>query len=182
MFHTIETTRLRLRPIKDTDIDAMHAQWLEPEVLRYLCDGEQIPRSRMEEIVAASDALFTDHDCGFWCVEDKATRHLLGFAAFWFFHEPPVLELMYGLSAKHWGHGYATEAARALVHYGFEHLGLERIDTSTDVPNTASAKVMERAGFRFDHRTDEGLWGMLHYVLERADDARPFEPITVSSL
>jgi len=166
------------------DIDSMHTIWLEPDVLRYLCDGERVPRERIEEIVDASGELFRDQALGLWCIETQAATELIGFAAFWYFHEPPVLELMYGLKSAAWGHGYATEAARALLRYGFEHLGMETIRTSTDVPNVASVRVMERAGFRFDRRTEDGLWGMLHYTVARRDLApwdQPFRLITADA-
>ena len=56
-------------------------------------------------------------------------------------------DIGYELSPKHWGHGYATEAARAMVGFGFAELGLQRISSWCIADNVASARVLERLGF-----------------------------------
>src|SRR5262245_58754509 len=66
-----------------------------------------------------------------------------------YFHDPPQLELLYGIAPDRWNKGLATEAAIAMIGYGFEVLGFERIEASTDALNAASVRVMARAGMRF---------------------------------
>ena len=59
---------------------------------------------------------------------------------------------------EHWSRGLATEAAKAMIQFGFEQLGFERIIASADAPNVASHRVMEKAGMAFDKRvTVDGL-------------------------
>lgn len=166
-FH-IETARLRLFPLAAADVDALHALCLDPEVARYMFDGERIPRDVIEEFVATSDHLFVEHRYGLWRAESKEDGGLIGFGGFWFFHEPPVCELFYGLGSAHWGRGYATELSHGVLRYGFETLAMTEVRASTDVPNVASTRVLDRLGFRLDRRSDESTWGTLHYVLPRA--------------
>jgi ribosomal-protein-alanine N-acetyltransferase len=90
---------------------------------------------------------------------------LIGFCGFWHFHEPPELELLYGIAPDHWHKGLATEAANAMIRYGFDVLRFERIVASTDAANTASVRVMERAGLRFWKR--EMTNGLDHDLLRR---------------
>ena len=68
----------------------------------------------------------------------------------WHFHDPPQLELLYGIAPEYWNRGFATEVSLAMMRYGFEVLGFERIDASTDAPNRASVRVMEKAGMKFE--------------------------------
>ena len=55
-------------------------------------------------------------------------------------HQPPQLELLYGIAPEHWNKGLATEAANAIIRHGFDTLGFERIEASTDAPNAASVR------------------------------------------
>ena len=80
-------------------------------------------------------------------------------------------ELGYELNPDCWGHGYAIEAATAMVRFGFRALGLERITSWCIADNTASARVLERLGFRFQKRLSRQeyfkgrWWDTLSYVL-----------------
>jgi ribosomal-protein-alanine N-acetyltransferase len=150
--HEIETSRCRLRSIETADLDAIHAIWTHPEVRRYLWDDEIIPRELAASVIAQSQAQFRDEGHGLWVARPRDGEEILAFCGFWYFHEPPQLELLYGVAAEHWGRGLASELAAAMLRHGFERLGFERIVGSTDTPNAASVRVMERAGMSFDER------------------------------
>ena len=62
---------------------------------------------------------------------------------------PQDVEVAWRLAHEHWGHGYATEAGRAWLAYGFETLGLDRIISMTDEPNVRSLAVMRRLGLTY---------------------------------
>ena len=80
------------------------------------------------------------------------------------------LELYYGLDPRHWGRGYATEGARAVLAYGFDVLGLDAIPIRTDGPNAASVAVMERLGARYVRTDETGAFGTtIVYVARRGD-------------
>ena len=88
-------------------------------------------------------------------------------------------EIGYWLGVPYWGHGYATEAARALIDHAFEDLGLERLEAGARVSNPASRRVLEKCGFQWNSvvllrihaiassapidrfRLDRGLWASL---------------------
>jgi RimJ/RimL family protein N-acetyltransferase len=80
----------------------------------------------------------------------------------------------YCLNRQFWGQGYATEAARALLEFGFTHLNLHRIFALCDTANTASAHVMEKIGMQYEGRFREnlqcrGAWrdSLLYAILDR---------------
>lgn len=166
----IETARLRLRPFRPDDLDDLHKLWTEPEVREYLWDGEIITKERVESLINTSIISFDNHRFGLWAVLPRKEESLIGFCGFWFFHEPPKLELLYGLSAAHWHKGLATEATRAMLNYGFEELSFERIEASTDAANLASSKVMERAGMRFWKREATNGLDTIYFAISRADE------------
>ena len=83
-------------------------------------------------------------------------------------------DIGYELALEHWGHGYATEAALAIVNFGFRELGLHRISSWCIADNAASARVLERVGMRLEGRLLENeyfkerwwdtlLYGLLEY-------------------
>jgi [ribosomal protein S5]-alanine N-acetyltransferase len=164
--HEIRTQRARLRPLEPADLDDIHRVWTDPEVRRYLWDDEVIPRELAASVIEQSQAQFGDEGHGLWLARGHDSEEIIAFCGFWYFHEPPQLELLYGVAAPHWGRGLATELAAAMLRHGFETLGFERIVGSTDTPNTASARVMEKAGMTFDRReTVDGKDTVFYFVL-----------------
>ena len=102
---------------------------------------------------------------------------MIGFAGLRPLPDAPDLELYYGLDPRHWGHGYATEAARGVLDYGFDVLGLEAIPIRTDGPNAASVAVMERLGARYLRTDATGAFGTtIVYVVEPRLTRRRFLP------
>lgn len=166
---TIETARLRLRPLTPGDADDLHRLWTEPGVRRYLWDDEVIARGRVVATVEESVASFASRGYGLWAVSPRAGGAFIGFCGFWHFHEPPRLELLYGIDPAHWHRGFATEAARAVMRYGFDELSFERIEASTDAANAASARVLERAGMSFRKRETADGRDTVFYAVSREE-------------
>lgn len=166
---TIETARLYLRPFTLADVDELHRLWAEPGVRKYLWDDEVIPRGRVESIVEASIALFNSSGFGLWAVSPKLEDKLIGFCGFWHFHEPPKLELLYGISQKYWSLGIASEAATSIMRYGFEELSFDRIEASTDAANQASSQVMKRIGMSFWKQELTNGLDTVYYAITQAD-------------
>lgn len=165
----IETARLRLRPFRLDDVDALHRLWTEPEVRQYLWDDDVITSERVESLINTSLTSFDDHGFGLWAVLPREEESLIGFCGFWFFHEPPKLELLHGISPVQWHKGLAAEAARAMLNYGFKELSFERIEASTDAANLASSKVMERAGMSFWKRETTNGLDTVNFAISRGD-------------
>jgi ribosomal-protein-alanine N-acetyltransferase len=163
----IETSRLQLRPFTLDDVDELHLLWTDPLVRKYLWDDQVIPRETTRAIIENSVTSFETNRFGLWAVLPQAKEKLVGFAAFWYFREPPQLELLYGLSPAHWNKGLGTEVARALITYGFEELSFERIDASTDAANVESARVMEKVGMVLQKRENTNGLDTVYYSISR---------------
>jgi ribosomal-protein-alanine N-acetyltransferase len=144
----IETARLRLRPFTLDDLDALHRFWTDPDVRRYLWDDRTISREQAEAMLQSSLVSFQTHGFGQWAVIHVEHDSLIGFCGLRSTDDPLEAELLYGIAPPYWGQGLATEAARAVLRYGFEEKKLARIVASADRPNVASVRVMERAGMR----------------------------------
>ncbi|MEM8931115.1 MAG: GNAT family N-acetyltransferase [Acidobacteriota bacterium] len=142
----LASARLRLRPVVDGDIDDLHRLFDDPGVRRYLFDDARVSREQTTEMVAISRRQFASRGHGLWVVEREGYGRLVGFGGFWFFFEPPQLQLLYGLHPDVWGQGLATELAGRLLDHGFDTLGFDAIVGATDPPNIASIRVMEKLG------------------------------------
>ncbi len=175
----IQTARLSLRPYTPDDRDALHAMWTEPAVRKYLFDDKVVSPDWVASEIQDSIRLFEDHGMGQWGVRPQDGDRLIGFCGYRFFHEPPELQLLYGLHPRVWGRGFATEAARAVMRYGFEQLGFHRIVASANAPNTDSISVMENTGMRFEKRVSINTSDLVYYSLS-SDDFQPEDgPYTV---
>ena len=163
----LETARLTMRPFAVSDVDEIHRIWIDPGVRKFLWDDEVIPREQAAAVIADSMAHVESTGYGLWAVRRKGEKAIIGFCGYWFFHDPPELELLYGMGTEQWGKGLATEAARAMIRYGFEELGLARIQASTDAPNRASVRVMEKCGMAFDRREASNGLDTVYYALPR---------------
>jgi [ribosomal protein S5]-alanine N-acetyltransferase len=162
----LHTPRLYLRPIAPTDLAALHAMLTHPQVRRFLCDDRILPLEQVAEWIEESAKLFQTERFGLWGMFPRFDRvQFLGFCGFWYFHTPPELELAYALNFDYWGQGLATEAARAMLHYGFEQLKLDRIAASTDEPNTASRRVLEKLGMSLVRRSQPASSVLVHYAI-----------------
>ncbi|HKS40763.1 MAG TPA: GNAT family N-acetyltransferase [Blastocatellia bacterium] len=167
MSREIQTSRLRLRPITGADLDAIHRLWIDPGVRRYLWDDEVIPIDQAASAIETSQSLFEANGYGLWIVCPRDEETVIGFCGYWFFHDPPELELLYGIATTEWNKAFATEAAIAMIKYGFEELSFNRIQASTDEANQASVRVMEKAGMIFDKRDLTNGLDTIYYSITR---------------
>ena len=162
---SLKTTRCELRPFQAEDLQALHALWIRPGMRKYLWDDEIISLEVTQEILEQSIENLAQGKYGLWAIHlSGQDESLAGFCGFWPFHEPPQVELLYGLDEAHWGNGYATEVAKAMIPIGRELFNLDSIIASTDKPNQASIDVLSRLGMRqvrFDEET-----GTCHFELE----------------
>jgi RimJ/RimL family protein N-acetyltransferase len=172
------TARIRLRRIETGDVPRWHREvFSDPGVMRYLPSGAPVPLRRTHEVLGRFDGAWTGAGFGPWGVELRATGELVGHCGLRRVEElPGEVEVLYALGRDHWGNGYATEAARASLRYGFERLGLPRILAFAVPANTASRRVMQRLGMGFERRARLFGIDVVVYGLER--DA--FDPGTGS--
>jgi ribosomal-protein-alanine N-acetyltransferase len=143
----LRTPRLLLRPFAPEDEEALFRFLNEPQVRRYLCDDLPVPREMVQEQIALSQRNFRERGFGLFSLfREERPEVFIGFTGLGRIDEGEDVELWYGLSPEHWGHGLATEAAEAMLRFGFEQVGLKEIWAGADLPNAASFRVMERLG------------------------------------
>jgi len=180
--YPLRTRRLLLRPYAQGDVDGLYAYQRLPEVHRYLYT-EPRTRAEVEAIVAerAGLAVLTETGKAITLVAELAqTGELVGDCVlFWRSQEHEQGEVGYVFNPAYHGRGYATEAVGALLRLGFEGLGLHRIAGHLDARNTASARVLERAGLRREAHLVEnefvkGEWAdeLIYGILRREWEAR----------
>jgi RimJ/RimL family protein N-acetyltransferase len=169
MRNVLTTDRLHLHPLAVANAAALHALWTDVNVRRFLWDGQIIPREQTSDIIDTSAQLYRERGLGLWAAHPRECDELIGIGGFWFFRDPPDLELLYAVAADQWNRGYATEIARAVVAYGLEHLCMTEIRASTDAANVASVRVLEKAGFQFERRAVTGGLNTVYYRLSRED-------------
>lgn len=152
----LETERLRLRPWCDADLPPFAKLNADPVVNEFLLG----PIGRLESDLAAGRirAHFAERGFGLWAVEVRGEIPFAGFVGLsvpsFDAHFTPCVEVGWRLSRLAWGKGYAPEAARAALRFGFEELGLSEIVSFTVPENRRSRRVMEKIGMRNDPADD----------------------------
>jgi len=143
--HLLSTERLVLRPVTTDDHAAVLAHWTQPDVRRFLFDGAALSGVEVAETIEESIGDFAARGFGVWLIELGSTADLIGTAGL-----RPLgssgLEIFYSLAPGAWGHGYATEAARAVMEYGLGALALPEVLAEVDEGNAASVAVVKRLG------------------------------------
>lgn len=127
----------------------------DPEVREHL--GDVLTREQSDASVAQFQAEFDQRGYGWWAVEVRATGEFIGFAGLDRVDDGlpfTGVEIGWRLARSAWGHGYATEAATAVLAYGFDTLGLPEILAVTTATNLRSQAVMRRIGMTRDPADD----------------------------
>jgi RimJ/RimL family protein N-acetyltransferase len=152
----LETERLFLREWRDPDVDAFIIMNADPLVMEFF--PETYSEERTRRFVDRIRDCWAERGYGLWAVERKDTAGFIGYVGLWpaMFpaHFTPAVEVGWRLVANQWGCGYATEAARASLRYGFETVRLDEIVSFTSGSNVRSWRVMERLAMRRDPSGD----------------------------
>lgn len=164
--YPIETERLRLRPFRRGDVDAVYSYRSRPDVAEYLADRPMNHEECAEAVrLRAGQIAFSgEGDKILLAVERKDDARLIGeVSLIWRSVADQQAEIGFVLHPDAQGQGVASEAARALLAFGFEVVGLHRIYARCDAANLASAGVMRRIGMRQEahfreHAHFKGRW------------------------
>ena len=181
----METERLRLRRITADDVGLLVELDSDPEVMRFLT-GQPTPRKEIENVVLPEILkVYDEHpELGTFAAEQKVDGTFIGWFGLQPTAAPKTVDVGYRLKRTAWGKGYATEGTRALIDKAFAELGADRVYASTMAVNTASRRVMEKAGMRFV-RTFHADWpvripgdedGDVEYAIDRAQWERDRSP------
>jgi RimJ/RimL family protein N-acetyltransferase len=149
------TERLLLRGWRESDLEPWAAMNADPEVREHF--PELLTHEQSAASMAHFQAEFDQRGYGWWAVEVRASGEFIGFAGL-----DPVdeempftgVEIGWRLARSAWGHGYATEAALAVLAFGFDTLALPEILAMTTTTNVRSQAVMRRIGMTHDPADD----------------------------
>lgn len=167
MIAPIETARLRIRPFTLDDWPAVHAYTSDPVVMLYMDEGV-MDAQQTRQFVSENAGT----DARRYAVILKSEDCLIGHMPFLDWYGQRTYEIGWVLHPRYHRQGYTTEAAAALLRYGFETLGLHRVIATCQPENTPSWRVMEKLGMRREahfrrclYRDDETWWDEYFYAL-----------------
>jgi ribosomal-protein-alanine N-acetyltransferase len=152
----IVTERLRLRRWRPEDREPFAAMNADPAVMRYFPGA--LSRADSDALAERIDAAFAARGFGLWAIEVIESGSFGGFAGLsvpsFEAHFTPCVEIGWRLASAFWNRGYATEAARAALTFGFDVLRLPEIVSFTAAVNAPSRRVMEKLGMTHDPADD----------------------------
>jgi RimJ/RimL family protein N-acetyltransferase len=164
---TIETARLQLRPLTQDDQDAIYAVIGDDATMQYYPRG--FTRRDAAEWVERNLRRYEQDGHGLMAVVVKGTGDVIGDCGLTYqlIEGVRLLEVGYHLRRDQWGHGYATEAAKACMDYAFRQLGARQVVSLIRPENLPSRRVAERNGLRTEREVQHA--GLLHllYVMNR---------------
>ncbi len=145
------TERLFLRPLVRDDIDALVGMYGDPEVMRHIRDGRVADVASRRASLEESMSKQHPPGLGVWGTVTRDRRDdLLGWVCLVPLPDNDLIEIGWRFRRDAWGRGYATEAARELLRYGFETLGLDEIVAVLKPDNERSKRVVEKLGMTAD--------------------------------
>jgi RimJ/RimL family protein N-acetyltransferase len=169
----IRTARLLMRRWRESDREPFAELNADPYVMEYF--PAALTRAQSDALIAMIEAGFDRRGYGLWALQLLATGEFVGFTGLevpsFQAHFTPAVEVGWRLARSAWGQGYATEAARAALAFGFEQEGLGEIVSFTSMANLRSQAVMERLGMTrdacedFDHPALEQGHRLRRHVL-----------------
>jgi ribosomal-protein-alanine N-acetyltransferase len=150
--NVIETERLALRHLTMDDLDALALIYRDPEVRKYFPEGTLTYEQTREELEWIIDVYYGQHGFGLWATTYKQTNEFIGRCGLlpWTIDGRSEVEVAYLLAKAYWGRGLGTEAARAILAYGFKQLHLSRLICLIDPANEASINVAVKIGMRLE--------------------------------
>jgi len=145
---TLHSRRLRLRPFTAGDAEALFALHSDGHVLRYWDSPPWTDPARAAWFLDGCRKLADDGTGARLAIERVDDGAFLGWCTLTRWNpDHRSAAIGYILTEAAWGHGYATEAAQALLEWAFETLDLNRVQAEADTRNVASARVLEKLGF-----------------------------------
>jgi ribosomal-protein-alanine N-acetyltransferase len=158
----LETDRLILRHQVIQDLDDLWALYCDPEITKYIPDAPRSREEAKEELEWHRNGHPRFPELGLWATIHKETGKFIGRCGLlpWMIDGQNEVEVAYTIAREYWGQGLGTEAAQAILHYGFERLKLNRLICLIDEENIASQKVAEKIGMKFEKegRDEVGLF------------------------
>lgn len=175
----VETENIILKPYSMDDFEDLYEAYSDKNVMKYIPEGTMTREwltnliNWMVNYCYENNTAENMNKFGV-SVEDKKTHRVIGWCGLGTFDCNPVeVEIFYGLRSEYWGRGFGTEAASAMLEYGFNTIGLKRIIALVNTDNIASQKVIKKIGLKYEkmfYTDDENFSsynGEYYYALTR---------------
>lgn len=165
----LETKRLILRHLEPADLESLYALYRDPEVRRYFPERTLSRAETREELEWFLNGHPKYPELGLWATIYKENDQFIGRCGLlpWVIDGRSEVEVAYLLAKEYWRQGLATEAAQAILDYGFEQLGLSRLICLIDRENLASIKVARKIGMAFEKEGEDDKGPYLLYSIQK---------------
>lgn len=165
----LETPRLLVRHFVPEDAEALFRIHSNPQVAQHMGDGKPLTYEHCVKWVETSIHNYQTKGFGASAVIEKSTHEFVGCCGLIYDlerSEPEIPEVIYSFEPCYWGQGFASEIASAMLNYGLEQCGLQRILATIAPENLASQRVVEKAGMVFDREEIEsdGLPSLFYFI------------------
>ena len=153
----LETERLLFRHLVPEDLDALYRLYSDSEIRRYFPEGTLTYAETKEELEWFLNGHPRHPELGLWATIHRATNQFVGRCGLlpWTLEGRAEVEVAYLLDKAFWGQGLATEAAGAILRYGFEQLQLRRLVCLVDPNNQASINVARKLGMAMEKEAED---------------------------
>jgi RimJ/RimL family protein N-acetyltransferase len=168
-FIILETKRLILRRLVMDDLNDLFALYRDPEIRQYFPEGVLSLEETKEELEWFLNGHPQHPNLGLWATIHKETGKFIGRCGLlpWTIDGQNEVEVAYTIARNYWGQGLATEAAQAILNYGFEKLGFSRLICLIDEKNIASQRVATKIGMAFEKVGRDEIGPFLIYSINR---------------
>ena len=160
-FPTLETERLVLRQLEENDAEALFENYSDEEIAKNFMDEPLTDIKQASQFIEAFNEEFLQGKAITWAIALKKTNKMIGTCSY-MFDTNTCAEIGYDLAKAQWGKGLMTEALEAMIEYGFNELGLEKIQADTLSNNSRSINLLKRLGFQLDDVRDNSHFFTMH--------------------
>ncbi|GAB3903787.1 GNAT family N-acetyltransferase [Mucilaginibacter boryungensis] len=168
MHPTLETERLLLRPFHVEDAKGMMELYADPDVIKFTADKPFNTLADAERFIAEYDQ-YDKYNMGRLSTFIKQTGEYIGWCGIKYLADKNEVDIGYRLLKQYRGKGYATEAARACLDYGFNKLGLNKIIGMAMQDNGPSINVFKKLGLKYSHNDDCGCHPGVVYAITKEE-------------
>ena len=163
-FPILATERLRLRTVTLDDTPAIFRMMSDPRVTRYFGSAPMVSLNEATQRIEGFQTSFATQTGIRWAITRQESTELLGTCGYWRLMQSHFgAEIGYELAPDCWGQGIMSEAVAAVLAFGFQTMGLHRVEAQIHPANTGSQRVLEKLGFG-----QEGYFREHYYEAETA--------------
>ena len=150
MSNILESERMVLRELKESDTQALAEIYADYDVMQYIGKGTVLSYEQTKKSIKSWEKHYELFKFGIWATIEKSTGKFIGLCGLSWLPDYTDIEVSYLFEKSSWGKGYATEIAKAILNYGFHDFGLMRIVALVYPQNTPSIHVIDKLGMKYE--------------------------------